>query len=155
MLHLPWYPLGLQYLKLNFTFNIGLLSFIAVSQNTCILVLLESPFLSTGVGYASITNIYHSTTAYKLYVSRFHKGRLHTREMTNLSFSFIISSYDICPVHTFLWKFTVGYGHCGRCTERIGLSEARHTITEHLDRGKEKGLLYTNQKQLFWLRSHW
>lgn len=93
----------------------------------------KSQFLSTGAGYTSITNIYHSTITYKLFVSNCTQG--HTGEMTNLSFRFIISSYDICPIHTFLWKFTVGYGNRERCADRLTLSEARH-ITELLNRGK-------------------
>ena len=78
----------------------------------------------------------------------------HTGEMTNLSFSFIITFYDICPLHTFLWKYTVGYGNRERYADKLGLSETRYIITEHLNRGKEEGVLDTNQSQLIWLQSH-
>jgi len=59
------------------------------------------------------------------------------------------------PVHTLLWKFAVGYRNRGRCPDRMGLSEARHIIIEHLDEGEEERVLYTNQSQMFRLQSHW
>lgn len=33
----------------------------------------------------------------------------HNGNVTNLIFSFIILSYDICPAHSFFWNVTVDY----------------------------------------------
>ena len=86
LLYLPWYSLCLQCLKLNFIFDIGPLSFIPVSQNTCFLVPLKSHFLYTGVGFTSINNIYHSI----IHINCCSKiAQWHAGEMTNLSFSLI------------------------------------------------------------------
>ena len=61
----------------------------------------------------------------------------YTGKMTNLIFSFIISSFEHCSAHTFLWKFAVGYVNSGRCDDIMGLCETKYIITEHLDGGKE------------------
>lgn len=149
MLYLPWYSLCLQYLKLNFIFNIDPLSFIPVSQNTCFLVPLKSHFLYTGVGFTSINNIYHSI----IHINCCSKiAQWHAGEMTNLSFSLIITFCGICPLHTFLWNYTVGYGNRGWCADRLGLSETRHINTEHLNREKRKEYYTLTKVNLFGYR---
>ena len=68
----------------------------------------------------------------------------HKGEIRNLSFSFIISSFEHCFAHTFLWKFAVGYVNSGICDDIMGLCETKYIITEHLDGEEEAGVLYSN-----------